>query len=84
MDEYDRQPRACHRRTGDVLTGVIAGLIAQFASGQGVPLGLYDCARLGVYAHGLAADRWRDAHADASLLAEDLLRELPDAVASLR
>ena len=70
--------------TGDVLTGVIAGLIAQFASVQGGPLGLYDCARLGVYAHGLAADRWRDAHADASLLAEDLLRELPDAVASLR
>ncbi len=70
--------------TGDVLTGVIAGLIAQFASVQGGPLSLYDCARLGVYAHGLAADRWRDAHADASLLAEDLLRELPDAVASLR
>ena len=70
--------------TGDVLTGVIAGLIAQFASGQGGPLGLYDCARLGVYAHGLAADRWRDAHADTSLLAEDLLRQLPDAVAALR
>jgi NAD(P)H-hydrate epimerase len=70
--------------TGDVLTGVIGGLIAQFGSTHGGPLSLYDCARLGVYAHGLAADRWRDAHADASLLAEDLLRELPDAVASLR
>ena len=70
--------------TGDVLTGVIAGLIAQFASGRGGPLSLYDCARLGVFAHGLAADRWRDAHADTSLLAEDLLRQLPDAVASLR
>ena len=70
--------------TGDVLTGVIAGLIAQFASGPDGPLSLYDCARLGVFAHGLAADRWRDAHADTSLLAEDLLRQLPDAVASLR
>ncbi len=70
--------------TGDVLTGVIAGLIGQFASGRGGPLSLYDCARLGVYAHGLAADRWRDAHADTSLLAEDLLLQLPDAVASLR
>ena len=70
--------------TGDVLTGVIAGLIGQFASGRGGPLSLYDCARLGVYAHGLAADRWRDAHADTSLLAEDLLQQLPDAVASLR
>ncbi len=70
--------------TGDVLAGVIAGLIGEFASGRGGPLSLYDCARLGVYAHGLAADRWRDAHADTSLLAEDLLRQLPDAVASLR
>jgi NAD(P)H-hydrate epimerase len=70
--------------SGDVLTGVIAGLIAQFASLQDGPLSLFDCARLGVYAHGLAADRWRDVHGDASLLAEDLLRELPDAVASLR
>ena len=70
--------------TGDVLTGVIAGLIAQYASGPDGQLSLYDCARLGVHAHGLAADRWRDDHADASLLAEDLLRELPDAVATLR
>ncbi len=70
--------------TGDVLTGVIAGLVAQFAADPGGPLSLYDCARLGVYAHGLAADRWRDAHADTSLLAEDLLRQLPDAVAALR
>ncbi len=70
--------------TGDVLTGVIAGLVAQYASGRGGPLSLYDCARLGVYAHGLAADQWRDDHADASLLAEDLLRYLPDAIATLR
>ncbi len=70
--------------TGDVLTGVIAGLVAQYASGRGGPLSLYDCARLGVYAHGLAADHWRDAHADASLLADDLLRYLPDALATLR
>jgi len=70
--------------TGDVLTGVIAGLVAQYASGRGGPLSLYDCARLGVYTHGLAADRWRDDHADASLLAEDLLRYLPDALATLR
>ncbi len=70
--------------TGDVLTGVIAGLVAQYASGPDGPLSLLDCARIGVYAHGLAADRWRDAHADGGLLAEDLLRLLPDAVASLR
>ena len=67
-----------------VRQGVIAGLVAQYASGPDGPLSLFDCARIGVYAHGLAADRWRDAHADGGLLAEDLLRLLPGAVASLR
>lgn len=73
--------------TGDVLTGVIAGLIAQFAEdrgGLGVRLSLFDCARLGVYMHGRAADRWAEAHGDAGLLAEDLLALIPDAVAELR
>ncbi len=70
--------------TGDVLTGVIAGLVAQYASAADGPLSLYDCARIGVFAHGLAADQWRDAHADGGLLAEDLLRYLPDALATLR
>lgn len=70
--------------TGDVLTGVIAGLIAQHASGPGSPLSLYDCARIGVYAHGLAADRWRDAHADSGMLAADLLEQLPDVIAAIR
>ncbi len=66
--------------TGDVLTGIIAGFIAQFAGGG---LSLYDCARLGVHVHGLAADRWRNRHGDAGLLATDLLAELPDAIAEL-
>ncbi len=73
--------------TGDVLTGVIAGLIAQFAEdrgGLGVRLSLFDCARLGVYVHGRAADRWAEAHGDAGLLAEDLLGLIPDAIAELR
>jgi NAD(P)H-hydrate epimerase len=70
--------------TGDVLTGVIAGLVAQYAAGPESPLSLYDCARIGVYAHGLAADRWREAHADSGMLAADLLDRLPDALASLR
>ena len=72
--------------TGDVLTGVVAGLVAQYASRGDGPLSLYDCARLGVHAHGLAADRWRDAHAgsDSGMLATDLLEQLPGALASLR
>jgi NAD(P)H-hydrate epimerase len=68
--------------TGDVLTGVIAGLVAQH--GARGALSLYDCARLGVHAHGLAADRWAAGRGDAGLLAGDLLDELPQVMAGLR
>jgi len=68
--------------TGDVLTGIIAGLVAQHARTGG--LSLYDCARLGVVAHGLAADRWSVSHGDTGLLAEELLDELPHVMAELR
>ncbi len=82
--------------TGDVLTGVIAGLIGQFykphgggmdstaASSQPAGLSLLECARIGVYLHGLAADRWAERHGDSGLLATDLLAELPAAQAELR
>jgi NAD(P)H-hydrate epimerase len=57
--------------TGDVLTGLIASLIAQ---GQSE----FDAAVLGVWAHGAAADRWvANHHATAGLLARELADELP-------
>lgn len=81
--------------TGDVLTGVIAGFVAQFfkpslgpgarqvtAADQG-GLSLYDCARLAVHVHALAGDRWTKRHSGAGLLASDLLDELPAALASV-
>lgn len=67
--------------TGDVLTGTIAGLIAQFvppssvgalagikrAHGEGQHmLSLFDAARLGVIAHARAAKLWRQRHGNAS------------------
>lgn len=67
--------------TGDVLTGTIAGLIAQFvppssvaalagikrAQGDGRhTLSLFDAARLGVVAHARAAKLWRERHGNAS------------------
>jgi NAD(P)H-hydrate epimerase len=77
--------------TGDVLTGIIAGLVAQHFPGRGGDpgppgggLSLYDCARLGVYLHGLAADRWSRRCGDAGMLATDLLDEIPPAMAQLR
>lgn len=61
---------------GDVLTGLLGGLLA-----QGMEPGA--AATLGVYLHGLAGDRLYPLYGDAGLLATDLLRELPIARNSL-
>ncbi len=58
--------------TGDVLTGVIAGLMA-----QGV--GAYDASSLGVYLHGLAADLAVKDKTQSSLIASDIIEYLPKA-----
>lgn len=58
--------------TGDVLTGVIGGLLAQ-------GLGPEEAAVLGVYLHGRAGDRLRPRLGEAGMTATDLLRELPAA-----
>ncbi len=59
--------------TGDVLAGVIAGLLA-----QGLAPG--PAARLGVFLHGMAGDLVRERLGEAGLLASDL----PDAVPLVR
>jgi NAD(P)H-hydrate epimerase len=83
--------------TGDVLTGLIAALVAQFHK-RPLPAGsrtitseargglsLFDCARLGVAAHGIAAEDWaRDRGADFGMLASELADGLPPALARLR
>ena len=63
--------------TGDVLTGLIAGLIAQHMS----PL---DAAVLGAYLHGLAADRWLHRRGPTGLTARDLADLLPTAMQNHR
>lgn len=57
--------------SGDVLTGVIASLIAQ-------GLAAYDAAVLGAHLHGLAADLWSQQHGKAGLTAKILADMLPD------
>ncbi|MDD3581237.1 MAG: NAD(P)H-hydrate dehydratase [Desulfobacca sp.] len=59
--------------TGDVLTGMIGGFLAQ-------GLEPFDAARLGVYLHGLAADQRADWQGDCGLLAGELLEELPEVI----
>ena len=63
--------------TGDVLTGVIAGLMAQGLSPQ-------DAACCGVYVHGLSAQMVGAGMGDAGTLAGDLLDALPRAIRSVR
>jgi len=63
--------------TGDVLTGAIAGLVA-----QGLPL--FDAAALGVYLHGEAGELVRARLGDAGMVASDLLPELPQVIKRLK
>ncbi len=63
--------------TGDVLTGVVAGLFAQ-------GLGAFEAATLGVFIHGDAADRIAARSGASGLLASELADEVPACCASLR
>ena len=67
--------------TGDILTGMVAAMVAQKAA-QGISQNPKDsmlavCAA--VYLHGLAGDVAQENMGEHSLVATDLLRELPEA-----
>ena len=61
--------------TGDVLTGMVAGLVAQH------PKDAFLATALAVYLHGLAGDLAAEALGENSLVATDLIRFLPAAFA---
>jgi len=63
--------------TGDVLAGIIGGLLA-----QGVPT--FEAAALGVYLHGTTAARLASVNGDTGILASDLLPELPLTINDLK
>ena len=63
--------------TGDVLAGVISGLLA-----QGLPPAR--AASVGVYLHGAAGERVRRELGDLGIVASDLLPEVPRAAQALR
>ncbi|MEW6686015.1 MAG: NAD(P)H-hydrate dehydratase [Candidatus Edwardsbacteria bacterium] len=58
---------------GDVLTGVIAGMMAQGLS----PL---EAAQVGVYLHGLAGDIASEEKTEYSMMARDVLENIPKAI----
>ena len=63
--------------TGDVLTGIIGGLLAQ-------GLTPFDAASCGVYLHGQAAAALTARQGNAGLLASDLVAALPQTIHQLR
>ena len=59
--------------SGDVLTGIIAGLAAQNIS-------LKNASLAGAYIHGYTGDLFSESESQTSLIAGDLLRNLPEAL----
>ena len=59
--------------SGDVLTGIIAGLIGQTKS-------LFNAACLGVFLHGLAGDLAAKEKTQISMLPTDLVEKIPEAI----
>jgi hydroxyethylthiazole kinase-like uncharacterized protein yjeF len=62
--------------TGDVLTGVIAALLAQGVHGR-------DAAAVGAYLHGIAGERAADQFTSQAMIASDVIAHLPDAFKEL-
>ncbi|MBI5025260.1 MAG: hypothetical protein HZC12_00735 [Nitrospirae bacterium] len=61
---------------GDVLTGILAGLVAQ-------KMKIIDALRLGVYIHGLAGDIASERKTEMAMIAGDIIEMIPDAFRNL-
>ena len=59
--------------SGDVLTGIIAGLIAQGKD-------TFEASCLGVYLHGICGDLAKEKLTQYSVMAEDLVSFIPDSI----
>jgi hydroxyethylthiazole kinase-like uncharacterized protein yjeF len=64
--------------TGDILTGMVAGLIAQH------PQRALEASALAVYLHGLAGDLASESAGENCMVATDLVRFLPQAFAEIK
>ena len=59
--------------SGDVLTGILLGILAQNKEGQYTT---EECARTGVWLHGKSGDKALEKQSECSLLASDLIKNL--------
>ena len=59
--------------SGDVLTGIIAGLLAQ-------KMTPFDAAKLGVYIHGLCGEIASEKKTEYSVMAADLIDAIPEVI----
>jgi NAD(P)H-hydrate epimerase len=64
--------------TGDILTGMVAGFLAQN------PQQVVEAVNAAVYLHGLAGDVARESLGEQSLVATDLVKALPEAMQQVR
>jgi NAD(P)H-hydrate epimerase len=64
--------------TGDILTGMVAGLVAQNANQ------ILSAVLGAVHLHGLAGDVARETVGEQCMVATDLVRELPEAFRRVR
>jgi NAD(P)H-hydrate epimerase len=67
--------------SGDVLTGLIAGMLAQ---GRAIDADIGSCVRAAVDLHGLSADIAVSRSDERTLLARDIIRYLPRAIRLIR
>jgi NAD(P)H-hydrate epimerase len=63
--------------TGDVLTGIIGGLVSQF------PDRIRDAVIAAVFLHGLAGDLAVAQLGERSMIATDLIRFIPQAISAI-
>ena len=66
--------------SGDVLSGVICGLISQLRGLEVKKPSLLEAVKLGVYLHGLAGDLAIKEKTQAGILASDIIEYLPQAI----
>jgi ADP-dependent NAD(P)H-hydrate dehydratase / NAD(P)H-hydrate epimerase len=64
--------------TGDILTGIVAGLLAQF------PNRPFEAVIAAVYLHGLAGDVAAESMGEQALVATDLIIAIPEAIRRVR